>query len=503
MKSSLNKLAFTIFLLTVFVRIQPAASQIFELKERNKALGQILAMSDEDLLSTLTLAESIKITPRSRLEQLLAMTDAEWLANLENPRRTIPDFIELAKAFKAQMYRVHATSQWLDKYPEENEPEQTYLSKLVLPKNGETKIIGDIHGVKGNIFGALGILFDENYTNDQMVLNSNTYVIFLGDYVDRGKDSIKTISTILLFFLKNPRNVFLLRGNHEKLDMNKAFGLYADLAQIEPNSDNQAIVLGLIRDIYSYLSAGMFLGYAISNKIRYQFLSHASIDTRYDYLEFLAFQHESLMQNGGLCLWNLHKQDFCNCQLIQDLRILNPALIPDMGIINAQYSYPCDSCFLNTDIDFQSNGSLLNTGMRGPNSLVVSPELLRLFAATINTDTTWNKCKFSLDGQIQGHQHTKAKLLLPESEWHENSMGCHFCKYETPSHEYPSNCWTNNLPANKTIVICNNNFTVFTIMSGKIFSTNKTRTTSLNYYPTVLSVSITNETWNFIAITNE
>jgi len=79
------------------------------------------------------------------------------------------------------------------------------------------KVCGDIHGQ----YYDLQRIFQKN----EMPSNENRY-LFLGDYVDRGKQSLECI--VLLFCLKllNPHAVSLLRGNHECVALNATYGFY-------------------------------------------------------------------------------------------------------------------------------------------------------------------------------------------------------------------------------------------------------------------------------------
>uniref|UniRef100_A0A914W0W6 Serine/threonine-protein phosphatase n=1 Tax=Plectus sambesii TaxID=2011161 RepID=A0A914W0W6_9BILA len=89
---------------------------------------------------------------------------------------------------------------------------QPMLLELAAP----LKIAGDVHGQYVDLlrlFELGGYPPASNY-------------LFLGDYVDRGKQSIETIVLLLAYKLKYPNNFFLLRGNHEVANLNRIYGFY-------------------------------------------------------------------------------------------------------------------------------------------------------------------------------------------------------------------------------------------------------------------------------------
>ena len=75
---------------------------------------------------------------------------------------------------------------------------------------------GDIHGQYNDllkVFEYGGYPGDSNY-------------LFIGDYVDRGKNSIECIMLLLCYKIKYEENFFLLRGNHENSSINRIYGFY-------------------------------------------------------------------------------------------------------------------------------------------------------------------------------------------------------------------------------------------------------------------------------------
>lgn len=78
------------------------------------------------------------------------------------------------------------------------------------------KIVGDIHGQ----FTDLIRMFE------MCGFPPNANFLFLGDYVDRGKQSLETILLLLCYKLRFPENFFLLRGNHECANVTRVYGFY-------------------------------------------------------------------------------------------------------------------------------------------------------------------------------------------------------------------------------------------------------------------------------------
>mmetsp|Transcript_53862 Transcript_53862/g.125271 ORF Transcript_53862/g.125271 Transcript_53862/m.125271 type:complete len:304 (-) Transcript_53862:256-1167(-) len=94
---------------------------------------------------------------------------------------------------------------------------EVFLSQsALLELEAPLKICGDIHGQYHDLlrlFEYGGFPPESNY-------------LFLGDYVDRGRQSLETITLLFAYKLKFPENFFLLRGNHECASITRIYGFY-------------------------------------------------------------------------------------------------------------------------------------------------------------------------------------------------------------------------------------------------------------------------------------
>lgn len=112
----------------------------------------------------------------------------------------------------------------------------------VQPVSAPVTICGDIHGQ----FHDLLELFNKGGEIP------NTRYIFMGDFVDRGYNSVETFQLLLCLKLKYPAHITLLRGNHETRQITTVYGFYDETIRKYGNANPWKYCT----EVFDYLGIG-------------------------------------------------------------------------------------------------------------------------------------------------------------------------------------------------------------------------------------------------------
>lgn len=88
---------------------------------------------------------------------------------------------------------------------------------MLLELEAPIKVCGDFHGQYYDMLRLLEIA--GGHPPEQKYL-------IVGDYVDRGKQSMETMCLLMAYKIKHPDCLFMLRGNHESMSITRMYGFY-------------------------------------------------------------------------------------------------------------------------------------------------------------------------------------------------------------------------------------------------------------------------------------
>lgn len=147
---------------------------------------------------------------------------------------------------------------------------QHFVQRLLVPIGSRVLLHGDLHGDVHSLVSSI-----EPYmaSGEGFKLKDNVYLIFLGDYVDRGLYGLECIYTLMRLKIDNPDRVFMVRGNHEDSSISNSYGFNIELSN---KGFNQQAIATVYR-LYDVLPVALYLGSG-TNFVQ---LCHGGLETGY------------------------------------------------------------------------------------------------------------------------------------------------------------------------------------------------------------------------------
>jgi len=128
-----------------------------------------------------------------------------------------------------------------------------------VPENEEITVCGDTHG---QYYDLLNI-----FKLNGLPSEGNRY-LFNGDFVDRGSYSFETIFALLAHKVLYPGHMYMSRGNHESLNLNRMYGFEGE---VKAKYDEQ--IFQLFQEVFGALP----LAHCINKKV---FVTHGGLFSR-------------------------------------------------------------------------------------------------------------------------------------------------------------------------------------------------------------------------------
>ncbi|GMS97645.1 hypothetical protein PENTCL1PPCAC_19820, partial [Pristionchus entomophagus] len=131
------------------------------------------------------------------------------------------------------------------------ESEQVLIENVPFP----CSVVGDIHGQLYD----LDSVFRKNTKDGKTGWIDHRY-LFLGNYVDRGRQSLEVVVALYCLKMLYPDNIFLLRGNHEFIEENKEHGFLVDFFDRYEDEETALALYYRVNETFCYLSIAVIIG---------------------------------------------------------------------------------------------------------------------------------------------------------------------------------------------------------------------------------------------------
>lgn len=350
---------------------------------------------------------------------------------------------------------------YMERFPVPPAPQ---VCRLDVPQGSVVVLRADLHGDVWSLLEQLREMQRRGYMDENFVItNPQVYMLFLGDFTDRGSGGLEVVYTMLRLKLANPERVILVRGNHETTPIVKCMGFAAEfMHKLYPNPNDVAVAARAFEAFavwYETMPLAVFLGSTVNGKSDYVQCCHGGIDPAFNAQYLLGPTIATRPYAGGALFAqvdyrNLPDQGFAQA-------VANSAeFAGDVGATNAvnEYiqmglqfrsssiqSYIENSGFLWTDFTFSSDQPSLYDAGRG---LFMGQKL----AQSVLNSYANRFGGVEVHGVIRGHQHGGENIeryyLFPKGlyqHWIPSSQQTREPKFAIRDGVYTFNVAPNNL----------------------------------------------------------
>lgn len=315
------------------------------------------------------------------------------------------------------------------------QPDAGIMQSVIIPKTSKLVFVGDLHGdvvslvnninrMKGDgVFTSQTKRERDGGSSGTLRLHDDYYLIFTGDYTDRGYHGIEVWQILLQLLINNPGKVFLLKGNHdqpESINNPWDFVFKKEIALKYPN-DHARVFEGFTA-LWNLLPQALFIGTSYQKTgsydfhYRYMLCCHGALEPLLigKVRELLNTTTQMPESNINTSLFNdtdfKISSDFPFFKQLTDLLKPTPPTAQNNG-------------FIWYDIH---NKNEPEQSRRGPGSILYNPApYLNTFLH--NQKITGTNKRWSIDAIMRGHEHqyksvTRISQTGPQILMDERSM---------------------------------------------------------------------------------
>jgi hypothetical protein len=200
------------------------------------------------------------------------------------------EFLRILDEYLATREKQLKNATWLQKmdpalYDLNDSHFRPFAQRLTLENGSKAILLGDLHGDFHSFMTYILNLRKEGFIDNNLQLKKDIYLIFLGDYVDRGLYGAEVMALIMSLYSKNPEQVIPVRGNHEDFTMIESYGFKQEL--LEKFGDDKDMRFKVYK-VYDLLPNVLLLG--SGNKKHgywYAECAHGSFELGHDLHELL------------------------------------------------------------------------------------------------------------------------------------------------------------------------------------------------------------------------